>query len=216
MNNFKKVQITRYAAQKRLATLDKVSELLLGSQFASRKSFSSLLPLGIALSAGRNLFSILLSNSNEEIHTLFDGGQDKGPNINTHLKFIRDLFSASEYAIDMKISLAKAGFKKNFPTVSVVGINWLDMINSHIKQTKKNVLTEALRLINETLEALLSIGSILSVYNLDISKEAWKETLRHVVHIRDHFDYAETYLIDLLRPGEGKQKGSGSNIQHLR
>ncbi len=156
----------------------------------------------MALLEGFDLFSILLFGSYNKIHNLFDGGEDKGPNIDTRLKFIRDLFSACEYVTSYtKTSLIKTKSKTKIPKVSVVGINWLEVINLHIEQHEENVLTEVSNFINETLEALLSLGLMLDVSNLKlVSREIWQETNRHILHIRDHYDYAETYLIDVIRP----------------
>ena len=62
-------------------------------------SCRSLWPLGIALVEGASLFSILTSSVQEceGIHHLFDGGEEAGPNLDTRLRCIRDLCSASIY-----------------------------------------------------------------------------------------------------------------------
>jgi hypothetical protein len=33
-----------------------------------------------------------------------------------------------------------------------------------------------------------------------MTKEIWEEVYRHLKHIRDHFDYAEAQIIEVLRP----------------
>jgi hypothetical protein len=196
------INVTYESAKEQLVILQKVGKLLLDSEFDNQNPLYSLWPLGMALLEGFNLFSILLFKSHKEIDNLFDGGQDKGPNIYTRLKFIRDLFSACGYATYYtRTSLTKPDLKVNLPDVSVEGINWLEIINPHVEQHEENILTEVFRLINETMEALLCIGLMLNVSKLNLlSTEIWQETNRHTEHIRDHFDYAETYLLDVLRP----------------
>jgi hypothetical protein len=201
MSKSAKTNFTFDLAKKKLIVLQTVGKQLLDSELDIEGPLDSLKPLGMVLLEGFNLFSILISGSYEKIHNLFDGGEEKGPNIDTRLKFMRDLISASNRATYTRASLTHEA--EDLPGVSVVGIDWLESISPHVEQHDESVLTEVLELINETLEALLSIAMMLNTSNLDsVSKEVWREIHRHVVHIRDHYDYAETYIIDMLRPAE--------------
>src|SRR5262245_6771087 len=88
--------------RQRMHDIQVAAEPLLNAPEPMRSACDSLLPLGLALVGLAELFSLLGSDNQEHINSLFDGGEMTGPNIDTRLRCIRDLCGATAYALRVK------------------------------------------------------------------------------------------------------------------
>lgn len=207
-------RLTSEEIKSQLIFLQEVGKELLSYEFDILNPLNSLRPLGMALLEGYDLYLLLLvSQSSGKLSDLFDGPAEKGPNIDNWLKYIRDLCSASEYCIRWRPSSNRMKNEckrriKEIPEISIGEEIWSNIITPYIRQLKEKIaLIEISRLLDDMLEALLSIALLLKNISIeDLSEEIWDEIHRHIMHIRDHYDYAEEFVIDVLRlPIEGNK-----------
>jgi len=166
-------------------------------------SCGSLVPLGLALAEMAQLFEELLVAGPPEVHALFDGGETNGPNLDTRLKYIRDLCSASSYAVRGRIGDAFHAFvaAPDAPVESPGESAWLTILSEQANYGCHDSVVELARLLDDTFEAGAEIANSLGVF-VTAEPACWNEVLRNLHHIRDHFDCAETLLIACMRPSK--------------
>jgi hypothetical protein len=178
----------------------------------------SLLPLGIGLVEGAALFSVFDASIGQEeaVRSLFDGGETRGPNLYTRLKCVRDLFSASSYALREKCLQDAAILSDNNPVaVATPGeLQWIALMARHTCARDEECVREVARLLDDSLEAMIAIASNLrGVSTLPPRSGSRNEVYRHVCHVRDHFDYAEDMLLACICPSAIEERNQGSTTE---
>jgi hypothetical protein len=183
--------------------------LFLYSHAEERASCYSLVPLSLALMEASQLYSMFCCSSDKSLlSALFDGNETKMPNLDTRLKCIRDLCSASNYGLNKRDEnssgssiLTKSNKKQSSPGAEL----WLEIIKKYAQPTKPGILLEVARLIDDILESMLCISNNLDNFFIRKETTSWDEIVRHSNHIKDHFDFAEDALIATMRPAEKEQ-----------
>ena len=158
--------------------------------------------LGSALLVAAGLCKLAGSNDRPDMASLFDGGEDSGPNAYTMIKCVRDLCSAALWAASVQEHQSrKCSARKRplYPRQPLARL-WRDIVRKHANQVERETAAEAAQLLDDMFESLLCIAEWLRMAK-PIGRCAWSEIHRHIVHVRDHFDYAEHALIALLKEG---------------
>jgi hypothetical protein len=167
------------------------------------KSCYSLMPLAFALMEAVDLYSFICDTSNKlRIANLFDANEVTMPNIDTRLRTIRDLCSASNYGLQKR----SEEFPDNTPvdSKSLEGIPlgegfWLETLRPYLDTANHKDSLEVARLLDDVLESVIIISENLNSLLKGSVAGSWNETYRQTSHIRDHFDYAEDSLISCIR-----------------
>jgi hypothetical protein len=165
--------------------------------------------LGLALIAAAELFEIVSSGNDLDLASLFDGGEDRGPNLYTRMKCVRDLCSAAVWPISLRNENSLAGLQAKSTSHCVMPSAelWHRIIARFANTSAPDAVSEISALMDDTMESLLCISELLRHRDRNDSYQ-WTEIQRHTEHVRDHFDYAEETLIASLRPaneGDGKE-----------
>lgn len=161
----------------------------------------SLMPLSLALLEAEDLFKIFSLCDDLMLKNLFKGDDELSPNIDTRLRCIRDLCSASVYALMKRAeeSDSSASILMHNTSKSIDEKTWMEIFKHY---TKPEYCVELARLLDDILEAILSISDILSGFLTNGEKADWNELSRHIMHIKDHCDYAEDIIISCIVPAE--------------
>lgn len=188
----KKDVITREILQ-----LAAVSNKILKREAVYKEPCLSLVPLALSLKETCDLYSKLLHAPNSmDLQSLFDGGEELTPNIDTRLKCIRDLCSASIYGLK-KRSQGEADQDVEY-SAGPGQEYWIKIIEAYTNTDTQNNTIEAAKLLDDLLESMIAIAHTLSGI-FDHGNGSWNEAYRHAKHIRDHYDYAEDFIISCLR-----------------
>ena len=163
---------------------------------------STLEPLALSMLETINLYSILFGLVDKKNFTdLFDGNETITPNIDTRLKYIRDLVSASKYVLKKKSEKNPQNEYENSISndVQMGEFFWYSLLKPYLGTTDTNDLLELSRLLDDIFESMIVISDGINSFFDKKHKNPWNEILRQIEHIRDHFDYAETHLISCLQ-----------------
>jgi hypothetical protein len=157
--------------------------------------------LGLALIAAAEICDIASSHNNSDLASLFDGGEDRGPNLHTRMRCVRDLCSAAVWPISLRDEQS-LGDRHDEPTADSVKPTaefWRRIIAQFANTSQPGAVSELSALLDDTMESLISISQLLKNCELNGGYE-WAEIQRQTEHVRDHFDYAEEMLIASLWP----------------
>ncbi len=127
------------------------------------------------------------------------------PNLDTRLTCIRDLCSASLCGLEKRedeLTGLTSSEELSEDQPSLGDKLWLEVIEPYAQPNESEALLEVARLLDDVLEAILSISDHLGNLLKDRGTGSWGEIARHAQHIRDHFDYAEDALVSIIRPAE--------------
>ena len=160
------------------------------------------IPIGLALWATSKLYRLLLQNpESQQLTQLFDGGELQGPNLDTRLKYIRDLCGASSYFFKRHCEETAETSVGPIEAVQTPGESaWSALISSYIRS--QETIQEVSRLLDDVLEAMLCIYQNLLLIQDRREGAILDEVHRHLTHIADHFDYAEEMVIEAMNPAE--------------
>ena len=155
--------------------------------------------LALALIFAAEICEAASSERNTQLIGLFDGGETDTPNLHTRMKGVRDLCSAAAWSIqgrsgEVSIPNDKYVSSVKKPAAAV----WANLVNRFGSECDPRVAGEVAALLDDTFESLLSVSQLLESPESN-SSDAWTEISRHIAHVRDHFDYAEEFLIATLR-----------------
>ncbi len=157
-------------------------------------------PIKLALLATAQLYQQFLPHPDlHQVRQLLDGGEPHEPNLNTRLRYIRDLCSASTYFFKMKGRNSSDHSLDPVTMVQTPGEKvWSAWLANEVPESAN--VQELARLLDDVLEAMLCV-----YYNLllleDHDQEAiFDEVHRHLTHVVGHFDYAEEFLIEAMHP----------------
>jgi hypothetical protein len=167
----------------------------------------SLWPLGGALVEGAMLYALLQAdpsgNHKVSLARLFDGGESEGPNIETRLKCIRDLCSASIFALEDRSANLEVQVGDVMEPIETPGVSyWCGLLSTCFPQKDNQAVTEVARLLDDVFSELVRITICLQVLAEENRPDIWPEIWRAASHIRDHFDYAEEIVIDSIVAAE--------------
>jgi hypothetical protein len=120
------------------------------------------------------------------------------------LKCIRDLCSASDFALEARSLNDREGLVPDSPEHidTPGGLYWANLIPGYVRLRAEKSIVEVARLLDELLEEVVRIARAIVSLGTAPSSCPWKEMHRAVRHIRDHFDFAEEMVIDCVRPAE--------------
>src|ERR1700687_843574 len=135
-----------------VADIESVGYAVLRSHQVVESPCRTLWPLGLALIESAALFSVLdaLPPAQGQPCTLLDGGESAGPNIDTRLRVIRDLCSASAYALS-EMSSEQVPDVEDAPVVVVEtpgGLHWVTLLREFLGPSDETCVTELCRLLN--------------------------------------------------------------------
>jgi hypothetical protein len=151
------------------------------------------------------LFRALEAGANEKLapNELFDGGESAGPNIDTRLRFLRDLCSSSTFTVrDRASAAAQAHFEEAVSSIESPGETyWIRLVTqlTAINPADPNVV-ELGRLLDDVYTETERIANALNTVTTHEALIDWDEILRAINHVRDHYDYAEEMIIECIRP----------------
>ena len=174
-----------------------------GGSDVLQSPYRGLLALGAALLEGACLYSALNDPyplDSEKIRPMFDGGESNGPNIDSRLRIIRDLCSASTFALNALSCNDGSNPKEEFIDDSFKESEheqriWLGPFVAVSALNNEGERTELCRLLGDVFESFVHVSHILQILQDNADKRLWNEAYREVCHIRDHFDYAEEILM---------------------
>lgn len=181
-----------------------VGLLLAADAFDPMVPYASLVPLGFALLHVAALFEVLVDGHGSRIAQLFSGDEDESPNIDTRLRSVRDLCSASSYAAryrSQKALNASAPGYDSHPSGAPGDQFWYQIIRRFVDWPAEDDLIEVCRFLDEMFEAALEIAEMLRSGG-STEQQVWDEVYRHVTHVRDHYDCVEEAIIDCIRPAD--------------
>lgn len=162
-----------------------------------------LIPLALALLEAAHLFQLFGESKIQlNLDHLFDGGQSHGPNLDTRLKYIRDMCGAAVYGINRHaLESVELQYKIEVEETSTPGeLAWVKLLREGTSIQESETLREMARLLDDILESILGISQNLSGIKGKAGPLFWNEIYRHAVHVRDHYDYAEDKVISSMRP----------------
>src|SRR3989441_11984787 len=199
------MQYTRRTDLKEVASkLRGGASWLLDRETENRDPLSYPYGLGFALFAAADLCGLVGSREELDLALLFDGGEDRGPNLYTRMRCIRDLCSAAFCAANEQGQKSGGIFDLEWtihPAKTAMQI-WLCIVTAHANDSDPNTVQEVTRLFDDVFESLLCVVECLSAAKQG-EPRAWPEISRHIAHVREHFDYSEEALINSLRKHEG-------------
>jgi len=165
-------------------------------------------PLALALLESISLFKILGDQLKpKDLKVIFDSTESRGPNLYTKLRYIRDLCSAADYGLD-KLSgdYHEIDFDIVDKEVKTHGEQkWKAIIFKYVMDKTNNIL-EVARLLDDIYGSVQNICGCLDKINGNKTKSYWNEIHREVCHIKDHFDYAEDALLNIMQGTKGSKK----------
>ncbi len=146
-----------------------------------------------------DLFCLLMENpSSSALTDLFDGGESKGTNLDTRLKFIRDLCSALIGLMNKNKNESSEASRLPVDIIQTPGEEiWVTLIGGYI--AKPDNSQEIGQLLDDILEAMLGISQELSIMLDQDEKTNWGEIKRLLTHVVDHFDHTEEMLIESMQ-----------------
>jgi hypothetical protein len=155
--------------------------------------------LMLALMFAAEICEAALSECNSDLAGLFDGGEPHLPNLHTRMKGVRDLCSAALWSIQVRSDDASDPNEVHVSGVEkpMAGL-WRDLVCTYGDKCDASVADTVAALLDDTFESLLAVSQLLELPESN-SFGKWTEIHRHIVHVRDHFDYAEESLIGTLR-----------------
>jgi hypothetical protein len=158
--------------------------------------------LALALLVAAELCEIASSDTGADLMTLFDGGESSGPNIYTRMRCLRDLCSAASWSLHVRENdtLREDNIQSDWGRQRPPVEFWRDVFNRFADNSDPTMSFEVTSLLDDALEAILSAAQLLTSTDSERGPN-WMEIHRHIDHVRDHFDYAETFLIGSLRAG---------------
>jgi hypothetical protein len=159
----------------------------------------SLLPLAIGLIESAALFSLFDPSTKDTgaVRALFDGGETAGPNLDTRLRCIRDLCSASVYSLRVKAFHSNGATPQSCTDdVETPGEHeWVQLISSYACSGDDKAIVETSRLLDDLFEGMVHIARNLRRLAEGMAAGSWNEVYRSACHIRDHCDYAEEMVV---------------------
>ncbi len=159
--------------------------------------------LGLALIAGADICRLVSGGDKLDLAALFDGGEERGANLYTRIRCVRDLCSSALFAVgihERKYTAAIDSGVTMEPAKPLMQL-WSDVIHNHANAIEPETVKEVAQLCDDVFESLLCVVEWLKA-SRGKDPRAWGEISRHIQHIRDHFDYAEHALIHSLRKSE--------------
>jgi len=152
--------------------------------------------LARALLITAEICEVISSGKNADLKGLFDGGESNIPNLYTRMKAMRDLCSAAVWSIQVRSNRSSSTNEEDILNVEKPDAGlWRGLVKQFANIPDARAADEVSALVDDTLEALLAVSRLLE--RPDTSGR-WTEILRHLSHVRDHFDYAEEFLIATL------------------
>ena len=175
------------------------SRCILPHRLADESAMARLDMLALALIFAAEICEAASSERNTDLVGLFDGGEPDAPNLYTRMKAVRDLCSAALWSIQVRSDNASY---PNDDHVSGRGkpdaALWRELVSEFGDNCDARVADEVVALLDDTFGSLLAASQLLESSESD-SLDKWTEIHRHIMHVRDHFDYAEEFLIATLR-----------------
>ena len=158
------------------------------------------LTLRAAIAEFRDLLADIHAHLTEDDATqLFDASEDRGLNLDSRLKRIRDLCSASIPELRM---LARS---EGLPKPGQADVNgdegrvleWSQFFEARAAHASSSEWEEGARLMDDVAESLATVVALLNARD---NRPIWNEVYRNVTHVRDHYDHAENSIIGLMKP----------------
>ncbi len=159
--------------------------------------------LGLALIAAADVCRLVSRHDKLDLAALFDGGEERGANLYTRMRCVRDLCSSALFAVGIHELRSSAAIDSDFaiePAKPLI-LLWSDLIHNHANAMEPETVKEVAQLCDDVFESLFCAVEWLKASRRK-DPGAWGEISRHIQHIRDHFDYAEHALIHSLRKSE--------------
>jgi len=167
--------------------------------------------LGLALVAGAEICRLISSRDKLDLAALFDGGEERGANLYTRMRCVRDLCSSALFAVGIQERRSSAVIDLDVaiePSKPLMQL-WREVILKHANAIEPEAVKEVTELFDDVFESLGAVAELLRAVRRKGSP-GWGEISRHIQHIRDHFDYAEHALIHALRKAEDASTGGTS------
>lgn len=181
------------------ARLRAASEYALPQRLVGESAMGRLDMLTLALMFAAEICEATQSEHNSDLAGLFDGGEPDLPNLYTRMKAVRDLCSAALWSIQVRSDNASYS---NDEHVSAAGkpaaALWRELVSEFGDNCDAGVADEVVALLDDTFGSLLAASQLLESSESN-SSDKWTEIHRHIMHVRDHFDYAEEFLIATIR-----------------
>ncbi len=173
--------------------------------------------LGFALLAASDICRVVSLGDRLRLAALFDGGEDRGPNLDTRMRCVRDLCSAASFAINLR---AQGAGREPEPRWSVAPPKiakqiWHAIVRQHANAADARSVSEVIHLLDDAFESLLCVSECLKEAGRR-NRRAWGEISRHITHVRDHFDYAEQALISSMKRGRERPSAPGGRDKGRR
>ncbi len=171
---------------------------LMNSEQITELSCLSVKPLALLLTQSADLLK-LSSGACWPVEML-NADESGGPNLHTRLRCLRDLASGAVFA-------AEARWRENeaFEDASSVQhvsftVDWEGLLRRYCNtEADAQVVREVVNVLDDVVEAAVLIAA---EFVAPPRLPDWNEVTRHLIHIRDHFDFAEQHVIDILRAAD--------------
>jgi len=172
--------------------------------------------LALALRAAAGLFEALCQGPEVSVKQLFEGAEQEAPNIDTRITTLRDLASAARWSIRyMRFHAAETSGEDADEGVrarEVSPLFWESLMREYAESAPERAQKEAGRLLSDLFQACSDIATIICGRAV-LAQRDWQEVLREIDHIRMHTDYAEEFVIDVLRGPEDAEQIKGVRTQ---
>jgi hypothetical protein len=82
---------------------------------------------------------------------------------------------------------------------------WLEKLGPYLDVTNNECIVEVARLLDDVLESVVIMSGNIENVLKGNNKSSWTELYRQASHVKDHFDYAEHYVISCVREERADQ-----------
>jgi hypothetical protein len=154
----------------------------------------------IAVSELVGMFDVL--SDSEMAHELFRGDEAVRPNLDTTLRYTRDLLSASTEPIRLRAREDNPPSRSPADPKRSPGTHyWMQVLKHAESDGEPKDFLEVSRFLDDLYRDIIFISIMVSPMARGGAKSiAWNELYRRLSRLRDHYEHAQHHIINTIKP----------------